>query len=572
MSRSRWINLAILVMIVAIGIGPVSSWLLRNEIRRSIGFAVKIDSLTIKRSNEVWLAPRLTLSTTSELPGSAIKSERAWFDLSWQKLLSRRFDFSKVILENAIIPTPPDRLPQIEFFESDSTQPAILSTLALEQPIDTYWDDLLKNLRVEETSKKLASNWGNELSSAEQKVLGIEQSIAKMRSHTQSLDNPLRDIQELRESTRQAKQIRESLPKLEKEINEFAQSRLDDKWLLEEAISQDTDMIVQQTGDFSDQCQTLSNNFVKQLISQQLSSLRKFGEVGATAVSLADFTNAQTSRGRDLFTSRSQSIPSWQVERAIILGHVSIDGQLLPVEGRLDHLVSSKAITARPTTAQFKINREGRDIIVQASRLKTMTHPMESIDIKVVDVPNISWDAALPQLQLKGVGGLLSTVINWERDEEKWKCAVQFQNKGVFLSVSAPDSPMTQGLIDRMNDSLTGTFNIEITGTIFVDGLGKSSSELKSNLAQALEQAFESSVTEQAVLRRTSLLEKYDSQFEQKFEALAQSALEQDKLVLDRIKKLHQDIDKFHTEVAARIDPRNDNRYSRTPTPNRVVR
>ena len=61
MTRRRWIYIATLVVIAAICIGPISSWLLHNEIQRLIGVSTHMDSLSIKRSNKAWLAPKFSL-------------------------------------------------------------------------------------------------------------------------------------------------------------------------------------------------------------------------------------------------------------------------------------------------------------------------------------------------------------------------------------------------------------------------------------------------------------------------------------------------------------------------------
>ncbi len=572
MTRRRWISIATLVVIAAICIGPFSSWLLHNEIERLIGVSTQIDSLSIKRSNKAWLARKFSLARIDNPTSPILQTERTWFKLSWKSLLTRRLYFTEVIVENALIPTPPDRLPQVDLTVGTDDDSAILSAQIFREPSETNWDTLLKDLQIEDASKKLENNWAMNLSAVEAKVADIEQSISKMRSYARALDNPLRDVQTLQDSTRRAKQMRDELPSLENNINELSQSRMNDKSLMEQAMAHDKVLIEKRVKDCTAQCRTVADAFVKSLISKQVETLKTYGDLGSTAVSLADFTFARSQRGRDFFVHDAQSIPTWQIDRTLILGSVLIDGQQQLVRGRLDHLVAEKTITARPTTAQFKITREDNDVVVQASRLKSMTHPIETVDIKNVDKPNSSWRVALPDLQLNGVGGKMSTWINWERDDEDWKCNVSFHNKGVCLTVSASDAVVDQDLIDRMNASLTSTYDLEVTGTILVDANGQSHGELKSNLAQALESAFTVAFSESMSAHQTAINAKYQSLYGERFETLASKKGEQDKMVLERIKKLNQDIDEFSTEVTARIDPRNDNRFSRMPTPNRIAR
>jgi len=572
MKSRRWLWIASLFALTVLGFGPMSSWLLRNEIRRSIGIVAQIDSHTIKRADSAWLAPGLSLSQIGAPHETAVRCQRAWFQLSWPSLLSRRLRFNQVMIEQATLPTPIDRLPQVDLTEQISVMESNLSRHGFPSPGDTDWNDLLKDLNIESTSKTLKSNWSKQLSDIESKLASMEESVAKMRRDTQSLENPLRNKQTLQASDREVKRIRQLLPKLETELNEQCEDVRKGESLLEEASAKDKILIANRMQETADQVGLLSDAFAHRLIAMQLESLRKFGELGSAAISLSEIDPAGSSRGREFFVNEAQSTPAWQVDRILINGNVSIDGQMFPFRGRMEHLVPNLAESGLPTTVQFRIDRNGQVVFVGASRLFAIPNPIDIVDMNIVDAPNTSWLVCLPQFELIGTGGKISTWINWERADRDWKCVITFRNSQVSLSVASPNNPNSQDLVDQINESLANSTDLDITASILFDESGHAKCDLKSNFAQSLDVAFAKAISNTLGSRQATIDARYVSMFGNTFETLRSDVDSRNRRLIKSISSLKRESDELSTEITARIDPRNDDRFSRIPTPNRIVR
>ncbi|MGB7346866.1 MAG: TIGR03545 family protein [Pirellulaceae bacterium] len=394
---SRLIIVAVVLLLLSLGLGPVASYVTTKGLQQATGAKVEIEK------SSVGLFPPSIQYTNFRVADprggkemrDAFRAEKIDFVLDAQSLLHRRWVARSGRITGLQIDARREESGHLTKDDSPSVSaPDSAGMLGkfIKGATDQLGDqaeEVIGGMETVRRSKEIKQRWQREYAELVTRARDLEGRIRTIRDTARGIDNPLRDWEELDRTLARATETHSELKIVRATIDALPKRLQDDLVSLERAKQIDLDKIDQYVPGSLSQSDNFGVDLMANAVRQQVARIRGFLDGGRA---IADYTivapESSRARGIDYDLLGAKRRPDIMVQHCEVGGLLRANGDAFVLTGILENLTPTPQLLAQPTVARLRL--EGKEVV----RVEMVRDRRQGAD---VDLLTLHW----PQTEAK---------------------------------------------------------------------------------------------------------------------------------------------------------------------------
>ncbi len=515
---TRLIIVVAILMILALGLGPMANYITVAGLEASTGAKAEIGSASVRLfpPSVFYTNVRVADPRDDKEFRDAFAADSIELTIDGDALLRRRWVIRQSKISGLQIGSQRessghyDREPEPA---DAATGPSMIENMISQATgglVDRA-EAIGKDLETIKTGDQIRRHWKSEYEMLVEKARSLEQRVKTIRDAAKGIDNPLRDWPQLERTLAEARAAREELVLVRVTLDKMPESMRADLAKLETARQADLAKVdAYVPGDLSE-----SKNFGIDLISAEirrsLAQLRGYLDNGRT---LANYTvvapDTERVRGEDFdFLGRNRR-PEMLIRECHVDGVMRADGKTYTLTGVVENMTPQPELLDNPTRARLLL--EGPEVVqvdyVRDRRLGdnvdrlTLHWPQMRVDpMRLGDGKNL--DVAISGGQRE-----VWVQLDSRHDDIQGRLVSKQNNVNMHLEVNG-DAGQSAAVMS-MNQSLASVDSIDIDANFSGDWKNLDL-DLKSNLGNVFSDALKGAVAKQLEVSKAKLTAKVDN-------------------------------------------------------------
>ena len=516
---TRLVFIAIVLVLVCWGLGPIAGYLTVRSIESATGAKVEIDNTTVGL-----FPPRVHYSDFrvadprgDKAMRDAFRAESIDLVIDSNSLLHRRWVAQNARISGIQIDSQRASSghynEQVDPTASPDNSTGMLGSF-LRQATDQLGDqaeNVVGGLETVRRSKEIRGRWEREYDALVVRARNLEKRIREIRDVARDIDNPLRDWAELDRTLARATETRNELKVVRETIDGLPDRLKADLVSLDRAKQIDMEKIDRFVPGSLSQSDNFGVDLMTKAVRDQIEKVRGYLDGGRT---LVDYTVAapeasERSRGVDYDLLGTNRPPQIMVKRCEVSGFFTDSGEEYLLTGVVENISPESDRLAEPTTAKLRL--DGPDVVrVEITRdrrngadadLVTLHWP--EIDAKPMSLGNDS-DAGI-NIQ----GGKRELWVQLRNVNDRITGRLVSKQTGVKMNLNMnpkyKDSPAAIALAQ----SLAGVDSLEVDAN-FAGTWDDMQLQLSSNIGPVFANAAKSAVVSQIESSKRKLASKVE--------------------------------------------------------------
>lgn len=514
---TRVILVVAILMILALGLGPMVNYITITGLEASTGAKAEIGEASVK------LFPPSVHYTNVHVADprdgkefrDAFVADSIDLVIDGDALLRRRWVVRQGKISGLQIGsqrTSSGHYEQAPDPVDSSTEPSMIGKL-LSQATDGLSDRaeaMGENLETVKTGDDIRRQWKARYETLVRQARDLEQRVKTIRDAAKGVDNPLRDWPQLERTLAEARSAREELQQVRAAMNEMPDKMRADLARLESARQADLAKVdAYVPGDLSE-----SKNFGVDLLAAEirrsLARLRGYLDNGRT---LANYTvvapDHERVRGEDFDFQKHSHRPEMLVRECQVDGVMRADGKTYTLTGVVENMTPQPELLATPTRARLLL--EGPET-VQVDYVRDRRDG-DSLDRLTLHWPNMRVDPTrLGDRQNVAVaisGGQREVWVQLDSQCDEVQGRIVSKQVGVNMHLDVDGDVSGSAAVMSMNQSLASVDSIEVDAR-FQGDWKHLSLDMNTNLGSVFRDATQEALAKQLEVSKAKLTAKVE--------------------------------------------------------------
>ncbi|MCP4887109.1 MAG: TIGR03545 family protein [Planctomycetaceae bacterium] len=512
---TRLFVIAVVLMLLRWGLGPVASYMTTRSLEAMTGAKVEVAEATVGLfpPRVHYTDVRIADPRDGKHLRDAFRAESVDFVIDGDALLHRRWVAREGRISGIQIGSARETSGHKESAETveSSEGPSFLATLVGQatSKLSEQAEQAIGDLETVQRSKQIRSKWETRYAELAQQANDLEKQIRSIRDGIRGIKNPLRDGPELNRMVGQANQVRQELASVRAAIDALPESLQSDLASLQQAKQMDLAKVdAYVPGDLSSS-ENFGVDLIAEAVRQQVARVKEYLESGRT---LADYTVVAPSSDRNRGVSiqlNPQPEPAVMIRLCEVGGVLRADGKQFMMTGILENLTPTPEQLREPTRARLRL--EGPETVRvdyvrdrrQAADIDLLTLHWPEMKAKPIRLGKPS-DA---QLSIAGGQRELWVQIRTQGDEIAGRLVSKQTGATIALAVD-PEYADTVAVV-AFQESMAAVDRIEIDAD-FGGTWNDIDLDLNCNLNTILRRASQQALTSQLEDAKTRLAAKIE--------------------------------------------------------------
>ncbi|MFG0289908.1 MAG: TIGR03545 family protein [Rhodopirellula sp. JB044] len=515
---TRVIIVVAILMILALGLGPMATYITVAGLESSTGARAEIGSAKVGL-----FPPSIHYADVHVADPRDGKEFRDAFvadsvDLivDGDAFLRRRWVVRQARIAGLQIGTQRDSSGHYEDevdITPDDNSPSVISKMLSQftNGLTDRAEEIGENLETVRTGEEIRNRWEDEYAYLLQQARDLEQRVKRIRDAAKGIDNPLRDWPELERTLAEARTAREELLEVRAKIDALPAEMQADLRRLEQARQADLAKVdAYVPGDLSE-----SKNFGVDLISAEirrsLTQLQGYLDNGRT---LANYTvvapDTERVRGEDFDFLGSRRKPEMLIRECQVDGLMRADGKTYALTGVVENMTPQPELLADPTRARLLL--QGPET-VQVDYVRDRRQG-DSLDRLTLHWPQMRVDPVRlgddSDVAVAISGGQREVWVQLNSQGEDVEGRLVSKQVGVNMHLAVDGDAANSVAILSMNQSLAEINTIEVDATFRGDWRDLDL-DLNTNLGTAFSDAARGAIAKQLEVSKAKLAAKVES-------------------------------------------------------------
>ncbi|EMI43095.1 TIGR03545 family protein [Rhodopirellula sp. SWK7] len=515
---TRVIIVVAILMILALGLGPMATYITVAGLESSTGAKAEIGSAkvglfppSIHYANVHVADPR-----DGKEFRDAFVADSVDLVIDGDAFMRRRWVVSQAKIAGLQIGTQRDSSGHYEDVvdpTQDTDSPSMISKMLAQftNGLTDRAEEIGESLETVKTGEEIRRRWESEYADLLRQARDLEQRVKTIRDTAKGIDNPLRDWPELERTLAEARTAREDLLRVRAKLDALPDEMQSDLQRLEDARQADLAKVdAYVPGDLSE-----SKNFGIDLISAEirrsLAQLRGYLDSGRT---LANYTvvapDAERVRGEDFdFLGRNRR-PEMLIRECQVDGLMRADGKTYALTGVVENMTPQPELLENPTRARLLL--EGPET-VQVDYVRDRREG-DSLDRLTLHWPQMRVDPVRlgdgSDVAVAISGGQREVWVQLNSQGDDVEGRLVSKQIGVNMHLAVEGKAASSAAVVSMNQSLANVNTIEIDAT-FKGDWKDLDLDLDTNLGNAFSDAARGAIAKQLEVSKAKLAAKVES-------------------------------------------------------------
>ncbi|QDT12476.1 TIGR03545 family protein [Planctomycetes bacterium K23_9] len=515
---SRLIIVAVVLLLIRLGLGPVASYVTVKGIQQATGAKVEIESTHVGL-----FPPRIEYSDfrvadprSGKVMRDAFRAESMDFVIDAKSLLHRRWVARDARISGIQIDARRDTSGHLAQDDTPSTtapESAGILGKFIKGATDQLGDqaaDVVGGMETVRRSKEIKQRWQREYDELVVRARDLESRIRKIRDTARGIDNPLRDWEELDRTLARATETHSELKIVRATIDALPQRLQDDLVSLERAKQIDLDKIDQYVPGSLSQSDNFGVDLMANAVRDQVQRIRGYLDGGRA---IADYTivapESSRARGIDYDLLGSNRRPDIMIRRCEVGGLLRSGGEAFVLTGIIENLTPTPELLVEPTVARLRL--EGNEVI----RVEMVRDQRQGAD---VDLLTLHW----PQTEAKELtlgddddagisiqGGQRELWVQLRSEGERISGRFVSKQTGLKMKLNVDSKYADSPAAVSLGQSLAAVDKLEVEAT-FAGTWKDMGLQLNSNIGQIFKTAAQNAVASQIETSKRDLALKIE--------------------------------------------------------------
>ncbi len=399
---------------------------------------------------------------------------------------------------------------------------------------DRMQEDIEEDLETVRVARELTARWPEEYRQLESRADALVVRIQRLRNGIERArqGDILRDPNVIQQAKADIDAARKEIELLPNEMHRLRDIARHDRDAIKLAKQHDIEYLKQRFRLDAFDAETLSRYLLRDEEAAQVRELLAWIEWGRKFVpEKRKLSEPERGRGWKIRFRGLPHRPDWLFERLVLDGVATRNGQEVPFSGELRDVTWQQHIVGRPTTMDIQI-AGATSLSIHAVLDRTTAEPLDRF---LVECPTLEFDQRTlgqeDSLALTVAPSQAAVRLEIELRGDKVDGRLVCRQDKLAIRATAPDGQLTQQLVQRLNQAVSGVEQISVT--VSLDGqLPRPRLHLKSDLGTQLSagfhQAFQNELNDRADQLRgklDQLAEKHVAEVQQRVDAKVQELL-----------------------------------------------
>ncbi len=516
---TRLIVIAVILMLIRLGLGPVASYVTVQGMQEATGAKVEIES------THVGLFPprieytdfRVADPRGGKEMRDAFRAEKMDFVLDAKSLLHRRWVARDGRITGLQIDARREESGHLAHVDSSSSESTSQSSGMLggfikgaTDQLGDHAEEVVGGMETVRRSKEIKQRWQREYDELVVRARDLEGRIRKIRDTARGIDNPLRDWEELDRTLARATETHSELKIVRETIDALPQRLQDDLVSLERAKQIDLDKIDQYVPGSLSQSNNFGVDLMANAVREQVQRIRGYLDGGRA---IADYAvvapESDRHRGIDYDLLGANRRPDLMIRRCEVGGLLRANGDSFILTGIVENLTPSPELLIEPTTARLRL--EGNEVV----RVEMVRDRRQGTD---VDLLTLHW----PQTEAKDLtlgddndagisirGGQRELWVQLRSEGEQISGRFVSKQTGLKMKLNVDSKYADSPAAVSLGQSLAAVDKLEVDAT-FAGTWKDLGLELNSNIGNVFKDAARNAVASQIETSKRNLALKVE--------------------------------------------------------------